>query len=98
VEVKIGVKGAPRELVVETDSTSDEIAAALRAVVGTEGAILELTDTKGRRILVPVEHIAFLEIGEQEQRRVGFGAMLSRRTAARWCDVVAPNKRHCGAM
>jgi len=75
VEVKIGVKGSPRELVVETDSSSDEIAAALRAVVGDDDAIFELTDTKGRRILVPAEHIAFVEIGEQEQRRVGFGAM-----------------------
>jgi len=75
VEVKIGVKGSPRELVVETDSSSDEIAAALRAVVGDDDAVFELTDTKGRRILVPAEHIAFVEIGEQEQRRVGFGAM-----------------------
>ena len=75
MEVKIGVKGSPRELVVETDSSSDEIAAALRAVVGDDDAIFELTDTKGRRILVPAEHIAFVEIGEQEQRRVGFGAM-----------------------
>ena len=75
MEVKIGVKGSPRELVVETDSSSDEIAAALRAVVGDDDAVFELTDTKGRRILVPAEHIAFVEIGEQEQRRVGFGAM-----------------------
>ena len=75
MEVKIGVKGSPRELVVDTDSTSDEIAAALRAVTGVDAAVLELTDTKGRRVLVPAQHIVFVEIGEQEQRKVGFGAI-----------------------
>ena len=71
MEVKIGVKGAPRELVVETESSADEVAAALRAVISDE-AVLELTDVKGRRVLVPAEHIAFVELGEPEQRRVGF--------------------------
>ncbi len=74
MEVKIGVKGSPRELVVETDSTSDEIAEALRSVTGVDNAVLELIDTKGRRVLVPAQHIVFVEIGEQEQRKVGFGA------------------------
>ena len=72
MEVKIGVKGAPRELMVETESSADEVAAALRAVIGDDDAVLELTDVKGRRVLVPAEHIAFVELGEPEQRRVGF--------------------------
>jgi hypothetical protein len=75
VEVKVGVKGAPRELVVETDASSDEVAAALRTALAGDDQVLELLDTKGRRVLIPADHIAFVEIGEQEQRRVGFGAM-----------------------
>lgn len=74
VDVKIGVKGSPRELLIETDTSPDDVVAAVRAVAGVDNAVLELTDVKGRRVLVPAHHIAFVEIGEQEQRRVGFGA------------------------
>jgi hypothetical protein len=74
VEVKIGVKGSPRELHIETDTSPEDIVAAVRAVAGVDNAVLELTDVKGRRVLVPAHHISFVEIGEQEQRRVGFGA------------------------
>jgi hypothetical protein len=74
VEVKIGVKGSPRELNVETDTSPEDVVAAVRAVAGVDNAVLELTDIKGRRVLVPAHHIAYVEIGEQETRKVGFGA------------------------
>ncbi|MGH8938983.1 MAG: DUF3107 domain-containing protein, partial [Actinomycetes bacterium] len=37
--------------------------------------ILSLDDEKGRRIVVPSDKLAYVEIGEPESRRVGFGAM-----------------------
>jgi hypothetical protein len=37
--------------------------------------VLTLTDEKGRRILVPADKVAYVEIGEMEARRVGFGTM-----------------------
>jgi hypothetical protein len=75
MEVKIGVKGAPRELVLETDQAADDVAAAVRAAISDPTSVLELVDTKGRRVLVPADKVAFVELGEQEARRVGFGAM-----------------------
>jgi len=33
---------------------------------------LSLIDDKGKKILVPGESLAFVEIGASEQRRVGF--------------------------
>jgi hypothetical protein len=75
VDVNIGIKGAPRELKFETDLTPDEVADAVRACAADPTALLELTDTKGRRLLVPGDKVAYVEIGEQESRRVGFGAM-----------------------
>jgi hypothetical protein len=75
VEVKIGVKGSARELVVETEASPDDVAAAVRAAAADPQTVLELTDTKGRRVLVPGEKLSYVEIGEQEARRVGFGAM-----------------------
>jgi Protein of unknown function (DUF3107) len=75
VEVKIGIQSAPREIVVETDATAEEIerdlAAALNAMDGP--AIFALTVQKGGRVLVPADKIAFVEFGADQSRRVGFG-------------------------
>lgn len=75
MEVKIGVKGAARELSLESPLTPDEIADAVTAAVAGTGGLLSLTDEKGRRVLVPVDKLAYVEIGEQSERRVGFGAI-----------------------
>jgi Protein of unknown function (DUF3107) len=75
VEVKIGIQSIPRELVVDTDATAEEIerdlAAALAAKDGA--ALLTLTTQKGGRVLIPADKIAFLEFGGDQSRRVGFG-------------------------
>jgi hypothetical protein len=75
VEVKVGVKGAPRELTIDVTLTPAELAAAVKAVVVGEEALLVLADDKGRQLLVPSEKLAYVEIGEPVERRVGFGAM-----------------------
>jgi hypothetical protein len=75
VEVKIGIQSIPRELVVDTDATAEEIerdlAAALAAKDGA--AILALGTQKGGRVLIPADKIAFVEFGGDQSRRVGFG-------------------------
>ncbi len=78
MEIKIGVSSAPRELVLEVALTADELRAAIDAAVAgnDEGSgVLDLIDERGRRVLVPGAKIAYVEIGEPEARRVGFGAM-----------------------
>jgi hypothetical protein len=75
VEVKIGVQSVPRELVVETDATPEEVerdlAAALAATDGT--AVFALTTQKGGRVLIPADKIAFVEFSTDQARRIGFG-------------------------
>jgi len=75
VEVKIGVQFAPRELVLESAQSPDEIAAAVDAALRADIGVLTLVDDKGRRVLVPADKLAYVEIAESETRRVGFGAM-----------------------
>jgi hypothetical protein len=75
VEVKVGVKGAPRELTIESSLTPDELAAAVREALAADGGILVLVDDKGKQLIVPAEKLAYVEIGESNERRVGFGAM-----------------------
>jgi Protein of unknown function (DUF3107) len=75
VEVKVGVKGAPRELVIESSLTPDQLAAAVQKALADEGGILVLADDKGKQLIVPSDKLAYVEIGESNERRVGFGAM-----------------------
>jgi hypothetical protein len=39
------------------------------------GGLLSLDDEKGRRVVVPADKIAYVEIGPASQRRVGFGSV-----------------------
>ena len=75
MEVKVGVQHAARELVLESGQSADEIEKAVGVALGKAGGILTLTDERGRRVLVPADRLAYVEIGEQVERRVGFGAM-----------------------
>jgi Protein of unknown function (DUF3107) len=75
VEVKIGVQHAARELVLESSDSPDTIASAVSDAIAGDANVLTLTDEKGRRILVPADKVAYVEIGEMEARRVGFGTM-----------------------
>lgn len=74
VEITIGVQNLTREIVVETDASAEEVAAAVaKALDG--GTVLDLTDHRGRRVIVPTATIGYVEIGAEEQRRVGFGTL-----------------------
>jgi hypothetical protein len=75
VELKIGVKGSPRELMVDTDLSGDDIAAKLAEALAADHGVLDLTDTKGRRVIVPADKVAYVELGDPTGRPVGFGAM-----------------------
>ena len=37
--------------------------------------LLQLTDEKGRKVLIPADRLAYVEIGEVSTRKVGFGAI-----------------------
>jgi hypothetical protein len=73
IEVHIGVTDVSREIIIEIESTQDEITKLVNTAV-TTGEPLELTDEKGRRVVVPAEKIGFVEIGSSVGRRLGFGA------------------------
>ena len=75
MEVKIGVQYAVRELVLESAQSPDDVAKAVSDALKADIGVLTLVDDKGRRVLVPADKLAYVEIAESEQRRVGFGAM-----------------------
>ena len=73
MEVKIGIHSVPRELVVETDTPADELERDLAAALSGDRSVFALSVSKGGKVLVPADKIAYVEFGAPEARRVGFG-------------------------
>jgi hypothetical protein len=75
VEVKIGIQSVPRELVVDTDTTAEDVERDLTEALSAKAgpAIFALATQKGGRLLIPADKIAFVEFGGDQSRRVGFG-------------------------
>ena len=73
MEVKIGIQSVPRELVVETDATAEEVERALAAALAGGEGVFSLNTQKGGRLVVPADKIAYVEFSTDQARRVGFG-------------------------
>lgn len=74
MEVKVGIQHVARELTVETSSTAAEVEKSLTAAMA-DGTVFTLSDEKGRTVLIPVAHIAYVDLGVEHVRPVGFGAV-----------------------
>ena len=75
MEVKIGVHNAARELVLESAQAPKEVEKAVLDALGGKSGVLDLTDERGRRVIVVTAQLTYVEIGEPVERRVGFGAL-----------------------
>lgn len=73
VEVKIGVQFAPRELSLDSAQSSADVESTVTEAIAA-GGTLTLVDERGRRVIVPVEKLAYVEIAEGSPRPVGFSA------------------------
>ena len=97
MEVKIGVQHANRELVLESEQTPEEVQEAVAAALSGKANLLQLTDDKGRRVIIPADRLAYVEIGEVSIRKVGFGAICSRSGHSRACPGCGvPRRGHDG--
>lgn len=77
MDVRIGIIQSPREIDVELPEGTDrdQILADVSRVLEDPGAVLWLSDKRGRQVGVPSGRIAYVEVGAaSDDRRVGFGA------------------------
>jgi hypothetical protein len=72
VEVKIGVQNVARELVIDSAQSGQDVEAALSSALSEGEPILVLTDSKGRKVIVPIDKLAYVEIGSPVAGQVGF--------------------------
>jgi hypothetical protein len=76
VEIKIGIQHVNREIIVESSESAAAVEKELLSSIGTGGdGVFTVTDERGRRVLIPVGKIAYVDLGEENARHVGFGAV-----------------------
>jgi DNA-binding MurR/RpiR family transcriptional regulator len=74
MEVRIGVVYSAKELSVELDGKADEVIASVEDAMKGGAPVIWLTDKKGRRVGVPSDKVAYIEVAEEDAaKRVGFG-------------------------
>ena len=74
MDVRIGIQNSPRELAFETSQSAAEVEQAVASALAGQSTVLKLSDDKGAIYVVPASALAYVEIGSEESRRVGFVA------------------------
>lgn len=75
MDIRIGITHGGRELSVEIDDeAAEDAAASLEGALSGEDTVLWLNDRSGRRVGVPIDKLAYLELGPAGDRRIGFAA------------------------
>ena len=74
MEVKIGVLHTAREIVLDSQQTQEEVEQAVAEALKSVDGQLSLTDDRGRKVIIPANLIAYVDIAQADTRRVGFAA------------------------
>ena len=74
MEIKIGVQNVAREIVLESAQSPEQVEALVSAAL-TEGGLLSLVEDSGRRVIVPVATIGYVDLGATKKGSVGFGTI-----------------------
>jgi hypothetical protein len=74
VDIRIGIFNTPREISFETSQPVTEVEEAVAAALAGQTGYLKLSDSKGSLYIVPTSGLAYVELGTEESRRVGFVA------------------------
>jgi len=74
VEIRIGIVNTGRELNFETDETPDAVRTAVTSALESSATHVSFTDAKGNAFIVPTAVLAYVELGTEDVRKVGFVA------------------------
>jgi len=74
VEIRIGIANTGRELNFDTNESAADVKKSVATALDSGAAHIEFTDAKGNAYLVPTASLAYVELGSEESRRVGFVA------------------------
>ncbi|MDR2254014.1 MAG: DUF3107 domain-containing protein [Bifidobacteriaceae bacterium] len=74
MEVTIGVRQAQKEITLNVEQKAEEVRETVAHAIVAGEPLIALTDKHGRTVLIPTDALAYVEIGANEGRRVGFSA------------------------
>lgn len=74
MEIRIGILNSGRELSFETSETAESIRKTVAEALESGSTHVTLKDAKGSTYIVPTSGLAYVELGSEESRRVGFVA------------------------
>ena len=74
MDIRIGIANSPREISFESSQTSADVEKVVADALDSDAKFVKLKDSKGNVYVVPTLSLAYLEIGSEESRRVGFVA------------------------
>ena len=72
MEILIGIRGNKNLLGFDVDMSENELIAKVNEALASDHGVLDLTDTKGQRTLVPAHALGYVQIADKTERRVGF--------------------------
>ena len=72
MEILIGIRGNKNLLGLDLDMSENELMAKVNEALASDHGVLDLTDTKGQRTLVPAHALGYVQIASKTERRVGF--------------------------
>ncbi len=73
MEIRIGVVNVTREIHIEVeDDAAKKIVQAVEGASAGKEKVLWIADKSGRRVAVPADKLAYVDIGPSGERRVGF--------------------------
>ena len=74
MEIRIGITNTARELSFESAQSAEAVKTAVSTALDSGATHVSFSDVKGNEYIVPVAGLAFVEVGTEESRRVGFVA------------------------
>ena len=72
MEIFIGIRDNTRQLGLDVDMSENELMAKVNEALASPHGVLDLTDSKGQRLLVPTRALGYVQIASKTERRVGF--------------------------
>lgn len=72
MEIRIGITNSGRELSFESSQPTAEIEKLIADALDSGKSFFTISDDKGKMYIVPTAGLAYVEIGSEETRRIGF--------------------------
>src|SRR6218665_2644019 len=98
VDVRIGIQHSSRELSFASSLPAAEVQKKVDAALQGSSQTLSLTDEKGTIYVIPTASLAYVEIGSEESRRVGFVACHGTSVCDDWRCHPGPHRPWCLAV